>query len=400
MQQAQRLFDEYAQDEEITIDRDIVDDIYSKSNGYVLKLSWYPMSQNLNCSLLFDRHPGMICLCGRAIAENFQEEANKTKNIAYKSWQDFSTNQLDGRIHSYRTFRRMIDSLFSEQATDAVDLLRSDFVGFLGDVIITDAEEQRQADFLTAEGVLLKPDMDGNRYCMASALVDSFIRRYIIPQRYPNAPRTPVPKLKGGCLDVLGILKESLNSFDKDLIQVAAERSYKRSKVLVDGYRNTEVPRESVYDTELMRILKNWLGRQKYAVTGQWHLKNDDGDVLTSSRRHVRDKYCDIVISRHGGPTLILELIATGDPKFVEDHIDKTPEYKELLSAEEAWLIHFTREDNYLEHPCWQSDDQVNEAINMVHFWHNAEFTTVRMSARWKDVDGNVQQIDDQSLTV
>src|SRR5689334_13051571 len=98
----------------------------------------------------------MICLCGRAIAENFQEEANLSKNLTYKSWQDFSIDQLDGRIHAYRAFRRMVDSLLSEQATGAVDLLRSDFVGFLGDVIITDAKEKRQADFLTAEGVLLK----------------------------------------------------------------------------------------------------------------------------------------------------------------------------------------------------------------------------------------------------
>ena len=33
MQQTQRLFDQYAQDEKISIDHDIVKDIYSKSNG-------------------------------------------------------------------------------------------------------------------------------------------------------------------------------------------------------------------------------------------------------------------------------------------------------------------------------------------------------------------------------
>ncbi|RUS12685.1 hypothetical protein BC938DRAFT_478566, partial [Jimgerdemannia flammicorona] len=47
-QQTHHLFDEFAQQEEITIDHRIVDDIYSNTNG----------------------HPGLICLCGRAIAEN------------------------------------------------------------------------------------------------------------------------------------------------------------------------------------------------------------------------------------------------------------------------------------------------------------------------------------------
>src|SRR3954463_14670863 len=122
----------------------------------------------------------MICLCGRAIAENLV----KTDNLTYEAWQDFSTNQLEDRIYAYRTFRRMVDSLLSEKATSAVDLLRSRFIGFLGDVSIEDATKKMQADFLTAERVLLKPEIDGNHYCMASALVDSFIRQHIISQRY------------------------------------------------------------------------------------------------------------------------------------------------------------------------------------------------------------------------
>src|SRR4051794_27361167 len=100
----------------------------------------------------------MICLCGRAIAENLREKVDhKTNNLAFETWLNFSTGQLEDRIYAYRTFRKMVDSLLSEKATSAVDLLRSDFVGFLGDIFITDEEAKKQADFLTAEGVLLKP---------------------------------------------------------------------------------------------------------------------------------------------------------------------------------------------------------------------------------------------------
>ena len=99
------------------------------------------------------------------------------------------------------------------------------------------------------------------------------------------------------------------------------------------------------------------------------------------------------------GP-LLFELVASGNKGFVQDHIDRMPIYKDLLQADEAWILHFTREDEYLTHPHWQSDTELKKGVNMVYFWHDGGFTTVRMSARWKDVNGNIQQIDDQPLTV
>ena len=43
---------------------------------------------------------------------------------------------------------------------------------------------------------------------------------------------------------------------------------------------------------------------------------------------------------------------------------------------------------------------QIFKGVNMVQFWHDEDLTTARMSACWKDLDGNVQRIDDQLLTV
>jgi hypothetical protein len=138
------------------------------------------------------------------------------------------------------------------------------------------------------------------------------------------------------------------------------------------------VPRESVYDTELMRILSNWLrGRDGLRVTGQWHLKTD-------AKKH------NIVIKDEENPPIVLELLATGDPAFVASHIQKTPEYMELLSANEAWVVHLTCEQDYC--PIWQSDADLSRGINVVHFVHDLEFRKVVMSARWKDYAGNVQQ--------
>jgi hypothetical protein len=90
------------------------------------------------------------------------------------------------------------------------------------------------------------------------------------------------------------------------------------SKVKVGGLYGGRVPRESVYDTELMRILMTWLGQQAaYEINGQWHLRTDEN----------KNKYCDIVISKPNLPTVVLELLATGDTSFVQARIEKTPYY-------------------------------------------------------------------------
>ncbi|ORY98435.1 P-loop containing nucleoside triphosphate hydrolase protein [Lobosporangium transversale] len=368
LDQTQQLFNDYAKDEMIKIDDEIIRDVHSKSNG----------------------HPGMICLCGRSIHEDLRSKVNgSTKCLDYDTWQDFSTDNQNERMFSYHTFRRMVDSLLSESATDAVNLLRTYFIGYLGVISISDMEKQRLADFLTAEGVLIR--LDGSKYCMASAFIDSFVRRYIIPSKYPHAPSESPPKKRGGSLDILEIMKIALRFFDKNLIMQAGSRSYKGSgkTVKVMGDCNVSVPRESVYDAELMRVLTNWLNKtEEYEIIGQWHL-----------REREDHKYSDIVIKKAGKPTVVIELLATGSQTSIKGHISKTLTYKRLLPAEEAWVVHFTCEDDYFKYPYWQTDAELDQGANLVHFWHDRSFDTVRMNARWKD-SGNTQRIDNELLTV
>jgi len=223
---------------------------------------------------------------------------------------------------------------------------------------------------------------------MTSPLVDGLIRNKLIPVRFPNAPSSPLPLQRtGNVVNVLGILIESLKFFDKALILSASSCSYKKPKVKIYGSHGGYVPRESVYDTELMRILANWLRKYGWSVNGQWNL--EDG-----LKRH---KYYDIVLKK-GSQTIVLELLATGEPSSVESHIRKTPEHAALLSANEAWVVHFTRQQDY--HPIWQSDTELSKSINVVHFAHDLEFTTVVMSARWKDCAGEIQQEVGKSLSL
>ena len=324
----------------------------------------------------------MVCLCGRTIQRNMETLVYlQSRTISYNLWQQFPAERLYGAISRYNTFHSMIELLSRPEASSSVDLLRSQFTGFLGNVTLTDEKAKKDADTLTSEGVLLKPDSAMPCYRMASPLVDGLIRNQLIPAMFPNAPLSPLPLQPTGNVDVLGVLIESLKFFDKALILNASSCSYKKPKVKIPSSHGLHVPRESVYDTELMRILANWLRMHRWSVNGQWHSENN-------LKRH---KYSDIVLKKESR-TIVLELLATGEPSSVESHIRKTPEYAALVSANEAWVVHFTCQKDY--QPIWQSD----MSVNVVHFAHDPGFTKVVMSARWKDCAGEIQHEVGKSL--
>ena len=132
---------------------------------------------------------------------------------------------------------------------------------------------------------------------------------------FRDAPSSVLPRQPTGDVDVLGVLIESLKFFDKAYILNASSCSYKKPKVKISTSHGCDIPRESVYDTELLRILANWLRKLGWSVVGQWHSENN-------LRRH---KYSDILLKE--SHTIVLELLATGEPSSVESHIQKIPEY-------------------------------------------------------------------------
>ena len=324
----------------------------------------------------------MVCLCGHTIYENMQTLISpESQTISYDYWQQLPQEELYGKVYA---FHSMIRSLSRVEASSSINLLCSRFAGSLDDVTLTDKDAMKDADFLTTEGVLLRPDPKVACYRMASPLMDGLIRNQLIPARFPNAPSS-IPVLQHGCVDVLGVLIESLRFFDKALILSASSRSYKKPKV---KFSDDHVPRESVYDTELMGILANCLRKYNWTVTGQWHLKDE-------AKKH---KYSDSdIVLKKNDLTIVLELLATGEPSFVESHIRKTPGYAALLSANEAGVVHFTRQEDYP--PIWQSEVELRtKNVNVVHFAHDLEFTNVVMSARWKDCAGEIREEVGKSL--
>ena len=186
-EETERLFNDFARDEGITMDDMVVSDIWEISNGCVIGiLPGIPYLTSLRS------HPGMVCLCGRLVSNRLSSLLDQNSNdLPYRKWKSIPVEVLYGEINDYNTFHSIIASLCHPNPQAAVQLLRSRFAGFLGNVNIQfDAE---LADFLTAEGVFLKPDTAVSQYRMASHLIDGLTRTRVIPIQFPNAPSTVPP---------------------------------------------------------------------------------------------------------------------------------------------------------------------------------------------------------------
>jgi hypothetical protein len=137
---------------------------------------------------------------------------------------------------------------------------------------------------------------------------------------------------------------ECLKLFDKPLLREAAILLSKQSSGRINGRTGEDVPWESIYDTELMRLLVNWLVRRgNFLVSGQVHL------VMENPGTCDTHQYCDIVVTKPMKKPIVLELVTSETGKVVEEHIIRVSSYKDILDAENAWVIHFTCEDEYLK---------------------------------------------------
>lgn len=274
----------------------------------------------------------------------------------------------------------MLQSLQDPDAHDAVALLYYYFLGYLGPVYVGSEKEKKLANFLTAEGVLHRLDRLRSEYQMSSAFVDGFLRTKLIPVKFP-APHPPASPVANNDVIVVDILRTALQFFNRNLLQTVCCSSSKIVDVPVCGHRGERVLDQGVYETELARILSSWLGSSDaWSVAVEWH-------------SYLDGIHPNIILTK-GTPierTIILEVAATLDAVSVQSQISRAIKYKDLLHADEAWLVHMTREDDY--EPVWQSSDELARGMNVVHFQHDLRFSNITMNARWRDSKGQNCQI-------
>ena len=61
-------------------------------------------------------------------------------------------------------------------------------------------------------------------------------------------------------------------------------------------------------------------------------------------------------------------------------------------------VIYFNCEDDATTKPNWPTEGQVITGLNCVVFWHNLEFSEVRMTALFKNEDGEVRLVRDTQV--
>ncbi|CAG8610548.1 16725_t:CDS:2 [Funneliformis mosseae] len=325
-------------------------------------------------------HAGLVSICGRAIEDNLLRKLNK-RLLTYKTWECYKVSSLMDAMVDYQTFRNLVNSLKGPENKDALNFFRNNFlVDFGHEVKVT--IDINSAESLASEGVLV-PAEEAGAFKLSSPLIRWLILQRVIPIVFPSCPRNDVPFFKDSkVLDTLVTLKLATKSLDKDIISLARIRSYKIAKVWVNGESNQPVPRESVYDAELCRVLRNWPCPSMFQITGQWHLVYNK----SSKRQH---RYSDIVIDTPYGQKIVLELLATASNDDLIEHFQRALEYANLLSADETWIVHLTCEDEYVKRPLWPSDSQLKMKLHVAHFYHNFLFTNINLIAGWWNIRKN-----------
>ncbi|CAG8711234.1 7360_t:CDS:1, partial [Funneliformis mosseae] len=81
-------------------------------------------------------------------------------------------------------------------------------------------------------------------------------------------------------------------------------------------------------------------------------------------------------------------------------HFERTLKYaqslKQSLNIRDVWIVHFTCGDEPNHH--WPSKEQRDKGLNAVIFWHNQDFTSVYMSARYNDEDGQMVEVSKEYI--
>lgn len=202
---------------------------------------------------------------------------------------------------------------------------------------------------------------------------------------------TPLPVRSDSSLDVLEIIKVATSRLNANIIHQGSLRAYKNSKHLRVGSKYAvSVPRESVYDAEVYRILVNWLTYEHdIEITSQWHLESigEDG--------YYHHSYCDLTLKlpHEERPVAVIELLATASHSTLERHFKQIFSYAKQLQPKEIWIIHFTREDDILSNSYWPKKELMKKGLNIVQYWHDERFENVRMSAKYQSLTGKTKTI-------
>ncbi|PBK78641.1 hypothetical protein ARMSODRAFT_48731 [Armillaria solidipes] len=335
----EEVFYTFQNNDHFILDSNVVDDIWLRSGG----------------------HPATVCFCGQFIRDRLRVLFDdQVRHISLAAWKRRTIQELYQWIGLSPAYNRVLQAL-QKADEDTIFYLRYHFLGNL-DLVPIPYDEGILVDSLTTEGILVKPDIAKSEYRMASAFVDGFVRQALLSTRYPIHPDDALPVVDKK-LVVFDAIKKATRCFDWYLVSISP-------------------PRQGLYDTELARIFTNWTNASEgWSATNDWH----SGTVglhsyITIKKERTATKY-----------TIVIAVLATRDAASARLRVLGLAEYKELMGADEAWLVQYSREDDYEQ--IWQSSNPLEKGVNVVYFEHDSLFKTAMMSAQWRDAQGQAHHV-------
>lgn len=285
-----------------------------------------------------------------------------TRDKSYESWKRFSVNQLLVEVLRWPTMTKMTQTLSekTEIAIQARRVLQNFLHSYPQSICISTSSENddfKYAKYLAAEGALIYSGL--NSFRVPNMLVMNILLHHVIVVDYRHRiPIVPVPRKAKAIdepLDIAQLIQNAIEYFDWESIT-----KYGSFKTLnIASLSKALVPREICYHTELFIILRQWLSEQNFIVTFEHALPERKRADLV-----IKDKTLDHYY--------VLELVANDTVTQVQQHFQQALEYKAILKAQEAWVIHFTvlsHSPSIYEYP-WPTPQQEENGLKVVHIWH------------------------------
>eukprot|EP01118_Nematostelium_gracile_P019513 TRINITY_DN9067_c0_g2_i1.p1 TRINITY_DN9067_c0_g2~~TRINITY_DN9067_c0_g2_i1.p1 ORF type:complete len:557 (-),score=70.03 TRINITY_DN9067_c0_g2_i1:4-1674(-) len=331
---------------------------------------------------------GSLVFCGKRLLLLFEEK--KTLHLTLKDWEPYVRFRLPNILSDVSTTITKLVQFVKEP--EYRTFLWKYFLRDLDTKKFHQEDDREIARTLAAEGALkAERDPAEGIYSISSPLINAVIIQALIGKRYGAFPAHPL-KPDSDILDVKVMLPLALPMFDPKLMRLAPQHMYKQLDIAAgDAPKGTRVPKESVYQMELISILRQWFSSGQWSVTAE---RNTDSPGKNPSDPKRKELFCDIVFARHHKETyshgVAIEIVAherdTGQKGeqlrhgSVEEHLQRAQErYRHIPEVEEVWVINFTLvPPNNSKRPYVWAEDYPN--VNVAHVYHDLAWTKCLIS--------------------
>src|SRR5581483_6719688 len=124
LKEVQMLYMEFANENQMKIEQEVIEDIYAQTNGYVKMARLKCKFKNFYRDLFYHRHAALVCLSRRTIENHLIRKLNGERTLSYGIWDHFKLNLLMDEVVQYPTFRSMVQSPLNNKAKTAVKSFR------------------------------------------------------------------------------------------------------------------------------------------------------------------------------------------------------------------------------------------------------------------------------------